>query len=153
MKQSAPQGGITVARTKIAEQLARAGEQNVVSLDQRLMGDVLGNGRLADTVWADQHDVGGVFEELQRHQRVDGGPIAAFGPRPVEVAKRFEAADMHGEQPAFQTAAGAFLLLPAEQRRDPCFGGDLAPVRQQPVQVERRGTGALCVGFSHRMNP
>src|SRR4051794_18824800 len=26
-------------------------------------------------------------------------------------------------------------------------GGDLAPVRQQPVQIERRGTGALCVGF------
>jgi hypothetical protein len=33
MKQSAPQGGITVARTKIAEQLARAGEQNDVTLD------------------------------------------------------------------------------------------------------------------------
>ena len=61
---------------------------------------------------------------------VDDGPITAFGPRPVEVAKRFEAADMRGAQPAFQTAAGAFLLLPAEQCCDPVFAGHLAPVGQ-----------------------
>ena len=151
MAQAAPQGGIAVQRTEIAEQLAGAGEQHGVSLDHRLMGDVLRDRRLADAVGADKHDVGGVLEELQRHQRIDGGAVAAFGPRPVEVAERFEAADMGGAQPAFQTAAGAFLLLPTEQRRDPGFAGDLAPVREQPVQIERRGAGALCVGFSHRI--
>ena len=46
-----------------------------------------------------------------------------------------------------QTTAGAFLFLPAEQRRDPGLGGDFVPVRQQPVQIERRGPGTLCVWF------
>src|SRR5665213_4598823 len=76
-----------------------------MTLDQRLVGDVLCDRRFTDAVWANQYDVGGVLEELQRHQCIDDGPIAAFGPRPVEVAKRFEAADMRGAQPAFQTAA------------------------------------------------
>jgi hypothetical protein len=26
-------------------------------------------------------------------------------------------------------------------------------VREQAMQVERRGTGTLCVGLSHRMDP
>ena len=67
--------------------------------------------------------------------------------------ERPEAADMGGAQPTLQAAAGAFLLLPAEQRGDPDFAGDLAPVRQQPVQMERAGAGALCVVLSHRDHP
>src|ERR1041385_6252626 len=50
---------------------------------------------------------------------------------------------MSGAQPTFQTAEGAFLLFPTEQRGESGFAGGLAPVRQQPVQIERRGTGAL----------
>ena len=94
MTQPAAQSGIAVERAEIAEQLAGAGEQHGVARDQCLMGDVLGDHRLADAVRADEHDVGGVVEELERHQRVDGGAVAALGPGPVEVAERFEAADM-----------------------------------------------------------
>jgi hypothetical protein len=80
MAQPAPQSGIAVQRAEIAEQLARAGEQNIEPLERRLMGDVLRDRRFTDTVWPNQHDVGGVLEELQRHQRIDDGPITAFGP-------------------------------------------------------------------------
>src|SRR5580698_4727408 len=114
MTQPAAQSGIAVERREIAEQLARAGEQHGVSLDQRLMGDVLGDRRFTDTVRANEYDVGGVVEELQRHQRVDRGAVAALRPGPVEIAKRFEPADMGRAGAPLQTTAGAFLFLPAE---------------------------------------
>ena len=76
-----------------------------------------------------------------------------FGPGPVEIAKRFEPADMGRAGAPLQTTAGAFLFLPAEQRHEPGLGGDFVPVRQQTVQIECRGPGTLCVGFSHRLDP
>jgi len=115
MAQAATQRGIAVECAEIAEQLAGAGEQHGVAAGQRLVGDVLGDHRLADAVGADEHDVGGVVEELERHQRVDGGAVATLGPGPVEVAERLEAADMGGAQSSLQAAAGAFVFLPTEQ--------------------------------------
>src|SRR5208283_4244014 len=112
--QAASQRGIAIERAKVAEQLARAGEQDRVPLDQRLVSDVLRQGRLADAVGTDDDDIGGLLEEVERHQRLDGGSVAALGPVPVEVAQRLEAADMSGLQPPFQAAAGALLLFPIE---------------------------------------
>src|SRR5271166_4609353 len=65
----------------------------------RLPSDVLRQGRLADAVGTDDDDIGGLLEEVERHQRLDGGSVAALGPVPVEVAQRLEAADMSGLQP------------------------------------------------------
>ncbi len=56
--QAAAQGRVAVERAEVAEQLAGAGEQHGVAVDQRLMGDVLRQRRLADAVRADQDDVG-----------------------------------------------------------------------------------------------
>ena len=64
-----------------------------------------------------------------------------------------EAADMSGLQPPLQAAAGALLLFPIEQRRDPGLGRDLRPVRHQAVQMQRLGAGAQGVEFSHRNAP
>jgi hypothetical protein len=50
--------------------------------------------------------VGGVGQEVERHQRVDGGAGAALGPVPVEVAERLEVTDIGGLQPALQSPAG-----------------------------------------------
>ena len=130
MAQTAAQGGIAIQCREITEQLAGAGEQHGMALDQRLVGYVLCQHRLTDAVRADQHDVGCVAKELERHQRIDGDAVAAFWPTPVEVADWLKAADASGTQPALQAAAGALLLLPAEQRGHPGFGGDLAPMRQ-----------------------
>ena len=153
MAQAASQRGIAVERAKVAEQLARAGEQDRVPLDQRLVGDVLRQGRFADAVGTDDDDIGGLLEEVERHQRLDGGAVAALGPVPVEVAQRLEAADMSGLQPPFQAAACALPLFPIEQRRDPGLGRDLRPVRHQAVQMQRLGAGAQGVEVSHRNAP
>ena len=68
-------------------------------------------------------DVGGVLEEVERHQRLEGGAVTAFGPGPIEVADGFEAADMGLLEATLQAAAGPLLLLPIEQRFDPASGG------------------------------
>src|SRR6476660_2721409 len=133
MAQTAAQSRIAVECAEIAEQLAGAGEQHGVPAGESLVSDVLGDHRLADAVRPDEHDVGGIVEELERHERVDGGAVATLGPGPVEVAERLEAADMGGAQSSLQAASGALLFLPTEQGRDPGFAGDLAPVRQQAV--------------------
>ena len=48
---------------------------------------------------------------------------------------------MGGLETALQAAAGALLLFPVEQRRDPAFGRDFGPMRQQAVQMQRFGAG------------
>ena len=96
-----------------------------MTMDQRLVGDVLRQCRLAHTVRADQDDIGGVVEELERHEGLDGAAVAAFGPVPVEVTERLEAADMSGFHPTFQAATRALVLLPGEERRQPFGAGDL----------------------------
>ena len=117
------------------------------------MGDIAGERRFADAVGADQDDVGGVLEEVEGHQGFEGRTIAAFGPTPIEVTDRFEAADMGGAQTTLQAAAGALLLLPIEQHADPFGGGGFPPVCQDAVQVERLGTRAQSVEVIHRSDP
>ena len=81
--QASAQGRIAVECAEIAKQLACAGEQYRVTVDQRLVGDVLRQRRLADAVRADRRRWW--HEEVERHQRVDGGAVAALRPIPVEV--------------------------------------------------------------------
>ena len=89
-----------------------AGEQHGTAGDQSLVGDILRQRRLADAIGSDQDDVAGVLKEVERHQRVDGGAVAALGPGPVEVASckgtlrmtRLEAADTRILQSPFQAA-------------------------------------------------
>jgi hypothetical protein len=51
-------------------------------------------------------------QEVERHQRLEGGAITAFGPCPVEVADGFEAADMGVLETAFQASVRPLLLFP-----------------------------------------
>jgi hypothetical protein len=127
--QAPAQGGIAVERCMIAEQLAGAGEQHGMAEDHGLMGDVARERRFADPVGADQDDVGGLLEEVEGHQGFEGRAITAFGPTPIEVTDRFEAADMSGTQAPLQAAASALLLLPVEQHAEPFGGGGFRPVR------------------------
>ena len=101
----------------------------------------------------DQDDVGGVLEEVERHQGFEGRAVATFGPGPIEVTGGFEAADMSRAQPAFQAAAAALLLLPVDERLDPSGVGDLGPVRQQAMQLEGLGTRVQSVEVTHLSGP
>ena len=101
---------------------------------------------------SDEDDVGGVGEEVERHQRVDGGAVAALGPGPVEVAERLEAADMGGLQPALQAAAGA-LLSPPNSSSGATQASVATSVQcaSRPCRLQRLGAVAQCVELSHRL--
>src|ERR1700684_3831851 len=107
MSQPAAQGGIAVERGQFTEQLAGGGEQNSMTVDHRLMCEIAGQGGFTDAVWANQHGVGCVLEEVEAHQRLEGSPIDRRGPAPIEVAQGFEAADMGALKAALEAAAGA----------------------------------------------
>src|ERR1700733_8383701 len=112
MSQPAAQGGIAVERGQFTEQLAGGGEQNSMTVDHRLMCEIAGQGGFTDAVWANQHGVGCVLEE---------------------VAQGFEAADMGALKAALEAAAGAFILFPADEGFRPAVGGGFGPMRQQAV--------------------
>ena len=84
-----------------------------MAVDHRLMGEIAGQGGFADAVRADQHGIGCVLEEVEGHQRLEGSPVDRGGPVPIEVAQRFEAADMGALKAPLEAAAGAFVLFPA----------------------------------------
>jgi hypothetical protein len=150
---AAAQSGVAVEGGEIAEQLSGGSEQDAVPEDHRLVGDVLRQHRLAGAVLADEDDVGCVAEEVERHQRLDGGAVAACRPSPVEVGQRLEAADTGVVQAALQAAADALLLFPFDQRRDPGLLGHLMPVREQAMQEQSLGTIAQVSGLIHRRDP
>ena len=140
--------------------LPGGGEQRRVPGQHRLVADVARAHRLAHAVGADQHDVAGVLDELQRHQLLDGAAVDALGPGPVEVGQRLEAPDVGLAQPALQAAAAALGGLPGQHLRHPArllgLRHHLGPVGQQAVQAKCGGLLAQrgrCGGVSHRGSP
>ena len=121
-----------------------------MTVDDGLMGNILCQGRFADSVWADQDCVGSVVEEFERHQGFDGGLIAAFWPFPIEVAQRFEAADMRVLEATLQAAASALLLLPFDEIVEPSGGGGVVPMGEQAVEAQRLGSGMEGIEVIHR---
>ena len=106
------QGVVAIGAGQFVEHVSGAGEQHGVTGEHRLVGDVAGDHGLAHAVGADQDDVGGIREEAQAHQLLDGWAVALGGPVPVEVGQGFEAPEVGIAEAPFQAAAGAFVPLP-----------------------------------------
>ena len=106
----------------------------VKAVDERLIGEIARQRGLADAVGSDQHGVGGFVEEVEGHEGFEGGAVAAFGPAPIEVAERFEAADTGVLEAAFEAAAGALGLFPIEQGFDPAGLDGFRPMGQEAMQ-------------------
>ena len=62
---------------------------------------------------ADQDDVGGLFEEVEGHEVLDGHAVAAAGPRPVEVGERLELSEAGLGEAALEGCGCAARLLPS----------------------------------------
>ena len=106
------------------------------------VADVLGDHRFAQTVAADQDQVAGFGEEVQREGAFDNVAFDLGGPGPIEVGHGLELLDADDAQAALQAAVralGGFGLRQLFQHlaRGPArFGG----ARQKVVQL--RGHGA-----------
>lgn len=111
MAQATAQGAVTLLRGEITQHVCGGGKQDTVASEKRLMGDILGDHGLANAIGADQNEVGGILEELQRQPLRDGVPIAGLRPGPVEVSQGFEVAEPGGLEATLQPALAAFGLL------------------------------------------
>ena len=119
---------------------------------------------------ADQDQVAGLGEEVQRQRAFDDIAFDLGGPRPIEVGHGFELLDLGKAQPPFQAAVGAFGGFGLRQmfqnlaRRPALFGGprqkvvhfagqgvqaDLLELRRQAIARGRRHAG----GRAHRKSP
>ena len=102
------------------------------------MEQVLRDHRLADAVWADEDDVGGLLEEVQGEQFFEELAIDLFGPGVIEVGDGFELEEACVAEAALETATFAVRSLRSRARAR-------ARVRcgsARPAPASRRGSGA-----------
>jgi hypothetical protein len=100
-----------------------------------------------------------VGEEVEPEHGLDGGVVDAFGPRPVEVAHRGEAADAAAGEAAFEAATGAFLLLTLREMfqelgdAPPAFRGEGDDIVQVGGGVAQAEGGELVSEWGHPASP
>ncbi len=83
--QPALEQGVGVDRGEFAEQACCCGEAHGMAFEDGAVGDIGGDGGLADAVGSDQDEVGVLLEEVEAHEVLDGHAVAAPWPVPVEV--------------------------------------------------------------------
>ena len=107
----------------------------------------------------DQHHIVRLGEEVQLQRGVDGGAVDTFGPGPVELTHRGEAADPGPGQAAFQAAPGALLLFVLDEMFEQlggapaALGGESHDIVQVGGGVAQAEGGELVSERGHRGSP
>ena len=140
MAQAVTQGGVAVGAGQFVEHVAGGGEQDGVAGEQGLVGEILGDHGLADAVGADQDDVGGSARKSQAHSSSMAARSLCVGQCQSKSARGLKRAEASVAQTAFQAAAGAFLLFPVDQRRQPRARA-IPPSGPASLESERLGAG------------
>ena len=96
---------------EVEEELGGGGEEDVMPGEDGLVGDVLGDHRLAEALRGDEDEVAGRGEEVEAERGLDGGAVDAVRPGPVEGVHRGEAAEAAAEEAPFEAAPGPVLLF------------------------------------------
>jgi hypothetical protein len=109
------------------------------SAEDRLVGDVLGDHRLAEALGRDEDEGAAGSEEVQGARCLDGGAVNPGGPGPIESGHRGEAADPTAQPAAFQAAAGAFRLFDLDEVFDELGRAPTTRGRQRDQVVQVRG--------------
>ena len=128
--QAASERGRGVLGGQVVEHGAGGGEACGVPRQQSEVGEIFGDDGLAGGVGANEHDVGGLRNEVERAQFVDRAAVNLLRPLPVEVAKRLEGAEPREAQAAIQGAALTLALLVVDHGGQPIQGTDFIPVRE-----------------------
>ena len=98
-----------------------------MAAEQGLVGEVLGDHRLAQAGGTDQDHIGGLGEEPEREQILNLLAVDVFWPVPVEVAHRLELGDLGVSDATFEAAALPLVVLAIEQDRDPGLVAEFVP--------------------------
>ena len=127
---------------QVGEQLRGGAEQDGVASQYGGVADVLGDHGLAQAIGANQDEVAGLGEEVQRKRPFDDIAFDARGPGPVEVGHGLELLDLGGAQAALETAVSALGNFDLRQMieqlaRRPALLGTRGPA-YHPVARPRR---------------
>lgn len=93
---------------QIVQQGGSGAKDHGVTREHRLMAEVLGNHRLAQTVSAHQDKVARFAEKVERQGTLDEVAFDLGGPSPIEVGHGLEVLDTAKPQPPLQTAPRTF---------------------------------------------
>ncbi len=96
---------------KVEEKLSRREEEDGVTGQDGLIGDILSDHGLAQALGGHQNEVAVLAQEVELQSGLDRLAIDLLGPAPVEVGHGFEAADLAAGQAPFQASPGAFRVL------------------------------------------
>jgi len=146
--QPALKQGVGVEGGEFAEHAGGGCEAHGMAFEDGAVGDIGGDGGLADAIGSDQDEVGGLVEEVEGHEVLDGHAVASPWPVPVEVGERLELSEAGVGEASLEASGAPFFLLPRDQGREPVAFCDLVPVGEEAVQSERAGTVDEGVGHS-----
>ena len=110
------------------------------------MDEVFGEHGFADTVRADQHDVGGFADKLTAQQLGEQASVDVLGPVPIEVGQVFEGAELGVAQASRQRTALTLVLFESDELLDPRLAERGVILAEQAEQSELMET------FSPRLN-
>src|SRR6185369_9701734 len=77
----------------VVEQLGGGAEEDTVSGEYGLVGDVLGDQGLADAVGSEQEEVSTFAHKVEGEGALEQGAVDPLGPVPVEIGEGLEGAD------------------------------------------------------------
>ena len=126
---------------EVVEHVGGTDEAGDMALHDGVVEEVLGEHGLADAVGTEEHDVGGVMEELEGEEFIDEGPVDSLGPQPVEVGEGFEGADAGVGQTPLEASSLSLGLFDVEELLHP--GGAAYVVIGSGESVEAKGAKPL----------
>ncbi len=119
---------------QVVEDLGGGAEEDGEAVEDGLVGDVLGDHGLAQSVGAEQDEVVALADEIEGERALEGFAVDALGPVPVEIGHGLEATQAGALEATFEAAASAFLHLGLGDGLEQAAGGP-APLGGAGEQV------------------
>ena len=112
--QTATEERIAVNSGEFTQKCPCGGETDRMAVEQGLVCQIMRQSRFSNAVGTQDGDIGGILEEIEGHERLDGLAVATFGPVPVKITQGFEASQVCGLEATLKAFTRPLILLPLE---------------------------------------
>jgi hypothetical protein len=85
-----------------------------MAMEQGLVCQITRQSRFSDPGGTQDGDIGGILEEFEGHERLDGLAVTTLGPVPVKITQGFEASQVCGLEATLKAFTRPLILLPLE---------------------------------------
>jgi hypothetical protein len=128
--------GGAIDRGEVVEHRRCGDEAHGVAACDRLVGEVLGDHGLADSVGTNDDDVVELVDEREVEEALHLATVDLRRVLPVEVGDRLEGADLGGLDTVFLAAASSLDRFELDELGDPGLLAQLVPTRQHAIQTQ-----------------